>query len=449
VSASGARATAAGSFPYDRGEQRAWYFYDFGNSAFASTVLTLLLGPYLTALARSAARPDGLVYPLGIPVEPRSWWSYLVAISVILQVLVLPLVGAFADATPKKRELLGACAYVGAAATAGLFFIYGTAYLAGGVLFLVANVAFGASLVVYNSFLPEIAAPEDRDAVSSNGWGLGYLGGGIVLALNLLLFAQAKNIGISEGMAVRISLGSAGLWWAAFTLIPLVRLRNRPPSPAVKRGSPFLQLFRTLNGMRKYPQTLTFLIAYLVYNDAVQTVITLSGQFGADELKIPMSTLTLAILMVQFVAFAGALAFNYVAKAIGTKQAIIASLLIWTGTMISVYVSIRTTAQFFIMAAVVGIVLGGTQALSRSLFSQMIPDGREAEYFSIYEISDKGTSWLCPLIFGLALQFTGSYRTAILSLVIFFIGGLAILLRVDVSRAVTEASAPSGRGSIS
>jgi UMF1 family MFS transporter len=425
--------------PYSRKEQRAWYLYDFGNSAFASTVLTLLLGPYLTALARAAAGPDGLVYPLGIPIQPRSWWSYLVAISVVAQVVVLPVVGAIADASPRKTLLLGLSAYTGAAATSALFFIKGTAYLAGGVLFLIANVAFGASIVVYNSFLPEIAPSEDRDSVSSKGWGLGYLGGGIVLAMNLLLFSKAETIGISEGMAVRISLASAGLWWGAFTIAPLLGLRNRPPAVSVKKGSPFLQLFRTLSGMRKYPQTLTFLIAYLIYNDAVQTVITLSGQFGADELKIPMSTLTIAILMVQFVAFAGALAFNYVAKATGAKRAIIISLLIWTATMVSVYVSIRTTAQFFIMAAVVGIVLGGTQALSRSLFSQMIPVGREAEYFSIYEISDKGTSWLCPLIFGLALQFTGSYRTAILTLIVFFVGGLLVLLRVDVPRAAAEA----------
>jgi UMF1 family MFS transporter len=191
--------------------------------------------------------------------------------------------------------------------------------------------------------------------------------------------------------------------------------------------------------MRRYPQTLTFLIAYLIYNDAVQAVITLSGQFGSDELKIPMGTLTMAILMVQFLAFAGALLFNLISRKLGAKHTIALSLLIWAGVIAAIYVSVRTTAEFFIMAAVVALVLGGTQALSRSLFSQMIPKGREGEYFSLYEISDKGTSWLAPLLFGLALQFTGSYRTAILSLLIFFIAGLAILLRLDVDRATREA----------
>jgi MFS transporter, UMF1 family len=156
-------------------------------------------------------------------------------------------------------------------------------------------------------------------------------------------------------------------------------------------------------------------------------------------LKIPMGTLTMAILMVQFLAFAGALLFNLIARSVGAKRAILVSIVIWTAVILAIYVTVRTTAEFFVMAAVVAVVLGGTQALSRSLFSQMIPKGREGEYFSLYEISDKGTSWMAPLIFGLALQFTGSYRTAILSLMIFFIAGLAILLRVDVGRASCEA----------
>jgi UMF1 family MFS transporter len=430
------------ALPYSRSEQTGWYFYDFANSAFASTVLTLLMGPYILGIAKAAAGADGLIRPLGIPVDPRSWWSYLVSISVILQVLVLPVAGAFADRSPRKKQLLGLFAYTGAIATMGLFFVTGTAYLAGGVLFLIANVAFGASIVVYNSFLPDIAPVKERDSVSSKGWGLGYLGGGIALALNLLLFARAGALGISESMAARINLASAGLWWAVFTLIPLARLRNRPPVGVHRGGgiaSSFVQFWQTLKGMRAYPQTLTFLAAYLLYNDAVQAVIALAGQFGADELNMPMGTLAQAILMVQFVAFAGALAFNLVAKAVGTKPAIAVSLLIWTAALVAIYLSVRTTVHFFVMAAVIGVVLGGTQALSRSLFSQMIPKGREAEYFGLYEISDKGTSWLAPLLFGLALQFTGNYRLAILSLVVFFAAGLIVLSRVDVPRAVREA----------
>lgn len=427
-------------------EQTGWYFYDFANSAFASTVLTLLMGPYILEIAKAGAGPDGMIRILGLPVDPRSWWSYLIAGSVMVQVLVLPLAGAIADASPRKKQLLAMWAYLGAAATVALFFVTGSAYLLGGALFLVANVAFGGSIVVYNSFLPDIATPEERDSVSSKGWGIGYLGGGIALALNMVLFAKAKDLGISESLAARINLASAGVWWAGFTLIPVARLRNRAPVNATHTGAKgsFLQFIETLRGMRAYPQTLTFLIAYLLYNDAVQAVIALSGQFGHDELGIPMETLAIAILMVQFVAFVGALVFNLVAKAIGTKQAIMLSLLIWTGALVFIYVSVRTTAQFFIMAATIAIVLGGTQALSRSLFSQMIPKGREAEYFSLYEISDKGTSWMAPLFFGLALQFTKSYRLAILSLIVFFAAGLLILTRIDAKRAVAEANGVPG-----
>ncbi len=431
--------------PYSKREQRGWYMYDWANSTFASTVVTLFLGPYLTALAKSAAGPDGRVHPLGIPVDPRSWWGYLVSVSVVSQIFVLPLVGTIADFSAHKKRLMAMLAYLGALATAAMFFLVDGAYFAGGVLFLIANLAFGASIVVYNSFLPDIAPPEERDAVSSKGWGIGYLGGGLLLALNLALFGKAKALGISESLAVRINLASAGVWWALFTVIPLLAIRNRQPGRIRRDGGrlmgSFIQFVDTLRGMRQYPETLRFLLAYLLYNDAVQAVITLSAQFGNDELKISMTDLTMVILMVQFVAFFGSFLFDWLARWIQAKPAVAVSLVIWTGVLVAMYVSVRTERQFFIAAAVVAIVLGGTQALSRSLFSQMIPKSREAEYFSVYEISDKGTSWLCPLLFGLALQFTGSYRLAILSLVTFFLAGLLLLATVNVSRAATEARA--------
>ena len=177
-----------------------------------------------------------------------------------------------------------------------------------------------------------------------------------------------------------------------------------------------------------------FVIAFLLFNDAIQTVIALASQFGSDELKIPISQLTMAILMVQFVAFFGAMGFNALARVINAKRAVAVSLVIWSATLIYIYLEVRTTLQFFIMAAVVALVLGGSQALSRSLYAQLIPKFKEAEYYSLYEVTDKGTSWLCPLFFGLALQFTKSYRIAILSLIIFFLAGLFVLLSVDVER---------------
>jgi UMF1 family MFS transporter len=432
------------ALPYSKREQRGWYMYDWANSTFQSTVVTLFLGPYLTALAKAAAGPDGRVHPLGIPVDPRAWWGYLISVSVVTQIFTLPIAGTIADFSPNKKRLMALFAYTGALATAAMFFLHGAEYLVGGALFLVANLAFGASVVVYNSYLPDIAPPERRDAVSSTGWGIGYLGGGFLLALNLLLFTKAEAFGVSESLAVRINLASAGVWWALFSVIPLAAIRNRPPGQTRGPDEGLMKTFRefavTLRDMRHYPQTLRFLVAYLLYNDAVQAVIALSSQFGSDELKISLSDLTVVILMVQFVAFFGSFLFDWIAKWIGAKPAVLVSLLIWTGVLVSMYLSVRNERQFFIVAAIVGIVLGGTQALSRSLFSLMIPKGREAEYFGVYEISDKGTSWMCPLLFGLALQFTGSYRLAILSLITFFIAGLLVLMTVNVRHASAEAA---------
>ncbi len=447
----GAAAQEPGGESYSRREQRGWYFYDWANSAFYTTVVTLFLGPYLTGLAGAAAR-GGYVYPLGARIAAASVWPFTISISVMTQVLALPLFGAIADYGRRKREMLAALAYIGSLATAAMYWLSGDRYLLGVALFLVANLAFGASIVIYNSFLPEIASAEDRDAVSSKGWGIGYLGGGLLLAANLALYSKAAALGIGEGQAVRISLLSAGVWWAGFTLIPLRAIRNRGPRKLLAPGEGYFstgvrQLRHTLSKARQYPQTLLFLVAYLIYNDGIQTVITMSAQFGAGELHLSMGPLATAVLIAQFVAFFGALLFNVLARVMGSRRAVMLGLGAWILLLLYIYFELRTVAQFYAMAAAIGTILGGTQALSRSIYSLMIPKGQEAEYFSMYEISDKGTSWLGPVCFGLAIQLTGSYRLAILSLVLFFVIGLALLTRLDVRRAAIEAgNEPPARG---
>ncbi len=428
----------------DRRERVGWYFYDWANSAFATTVVSVFLGPYLTTVTKAAADPAGFVHPLGIKVYAASFFPYVVSLSVLLQVVFLPILGALSDYSHRKKQMLGLFAYIGAFATMGLYFLDGTNYLLGGVLFLGANLSFGASVVCYNAFLPEIADADHRDAVSSMGWALGYLGGGVLLALNLLLFVRAESLGLASSHAARISLSSAGVWWGLFTLIPMATLKRRQPIKSVPPGASYVtagfrQLGRTLREMPRYPHTLLFLLAYLFYNDGVQTVINMSAQFGQEELGLPLATLTQIILMVQFVAFFGALLFNYVAKLVGSKRAIMISLVIWTATIVYAYGPLRTATQFFGLAAVIAVVLGGSQALSRSVYSLMIPRGREAEYFSLYEVSERGTSWLGPFLFGAALQITGSYRIAILSLVVFFVLGLGLLVGVNVRKAIVEA----------
>jgi MFS transporter, UMF1 family len=435
-----------------RRERVGWYFYDWAVSAFSTTVGTVFLGPYLTTVTEVAAGCglgaddcDRPVHPLGIRVPAGSYYPYLVSVSVLLTVLALPVVGAVADRSAHKRRLLAVAAYTGAAATVAMAFVTGGRYLLGGALFIVANVASGASVVVYNSFLPQLAGPEERDSVSSRGWALGYLGGGLLLAANLVALGVLDDGTDQRTLDIaRWCIVSAGVWWAAFTLLPLRRLRNRPPLAGVSRGTfvtdGFRQLARTVRGLRAYPLTLFFLLAFLVYNDGIQTVISLASLYGTEELDLSESTLVVTILMVQFLAFGGALALGALARRIGAWKTVLISLVLWTAVILAAFrLPDRAPLPFMLLGACIGIVLGGSQALSRSLFAQLVPAGREAEYFGFYEISDRGTSWLGPLLFGLMYQLTSSYRIGLVSLLVFFVAGFFLLLAVPIRRAIVAA----------
>jgi MFS transporter, UMF1 family len=429
----------------DKREINGWMMYDWANSAFSTTVVTALLGPYIQALAESSAEPLRI---LGTAIEPGAIYPAAVSLSVILQVLFLPLLGTIADHTYLKKRMLLAFAYIGAFATILLFFVndgWGVlsangAVLMGSLLFIIANLSFGAAIVFYNSFLPQIASPDRRDDVSSRGWALGYLGGGLYLLLNLVLLVIMED----TALAVRISLAGAGVWWLVFTFIyPARRLVQRAPERAHPQVNLFVhgvkQVLSTLGELwRKYPMTLRYLIAYLIYNDGIQTVIVVAALFAASELEVDSQTILLLVLMIQFVAFFGALLFGRLAGRIGAKKSIVISLVIWSGLVIFAYGFLYDQIQLFVMGFFVAIVLGGSQALSRSLFSQMIPPEQEAEYFGFYEISERGTSWLGTFAFALAVQLTGSQRVAIISLIIFFVVGLLLLLTVDVRRAIVE-----------
>lgn len=428
-----------------RREQHGWYFYDWACSVYSTSVLTVFLGPYLTSVAEEAADANGFVHPLGIPVRAGSFFAYSVSLSVIVAVLVMPLVGAAADRSGRKKPLLAAAAYTGAAATTAMFLLDGDRYLLGGALLIVANAAQSVAMMLYNSYLPQIAPPEERDAVSSRGWAFGYAAGALVLVANLVLYLAHDSFGVSETTAVRICLASAGLWWGAFTLIPLRRLRDRrsPTLTTSKTAPGFRQLAATIRDMRRHPLTLGFLLAYLVYNDGIQTVISQASIYGSEELGLGQSTLIGAVLLVQVLAVAGALLLGRLARKYGAKRTILGSLVAWTVTLAAGYfLPAGAPVWFFVLASGIGLVLGGSQALSRSLFSHLVPPGKEAEYFSAYEVSDRGMSWLGPLLFGLTYQLTGSYRDAIISLVAFFVIGFALLARVPVRRAIADAGNP-------
>ncbi|MEV1242252.1 MFS transporter [Nonomuraea sp. NPDC049750] len=452
-----------------RREQRGWYVYDWANSAFYTTIISVFLSPYLISVARTAAcakdfpsvaaatcstdfdklaeaNPGlGYVDVLGADIRPAAFFGLTLTVAVLLQILCLPVVGALADHTGRKKEMLGGFAYVGALATVGLYFLEGDRYMLGGVLFILANLAYGSSVVVYDSFLPQISTAEERDRVSSRGWAIGYLGGGVLLALNLVLYLKHESFGLNEGMSVRISMMSAGLWWAIFTVVPLLRLRNRPvaahESTALRSvGGSFKQLGRTLSELRQYPLTMLFLVAYLVYNDGVQTVIGNSSAFASEALKLSKETQISAILMVQFVAFFGALLMGWLARRFGTKHTVLGSLVVWTVIVLAAYfLQEKAALQFYLLAFAISIVLGGTQALSRSLFSLVIPKGREAEYFSLLQISDKGSAFIGSLTVTIAIQLTNSYRIAIISMIIFFVIGFVLLAMVNLPKAIRDA----------
>ena len=493
---------------------RSWYWYDWANSAFVTTVGTVLFGPYLTAIAREAACPDlaegakcttnlyvvpaaanlpGVIWKVAFavtilalvalitivvslvrgkdapmaaqgplaaaalgatllvltaPLDPGSIASYTVTLSTIISAILLVFVGAVTDRSPRPARLLGLFAFAGAIAASLMFFLAGTNWRYGAFLMILATICLGSSLVVYDAILVRIASPDDRDKVSSRGWALGYLGGGLLLAVNLVIVSKPDLIGVDEGMAVRISMLSAGLWWGLFALIPVLGLWNLrggeirtsdDPRAGVLGGS-FTQLAHTFKDLRSYPNTLMFLLAYLFFNDGIQTVISSSSLYGAEQLKFAQSQLIALILLVQFVAFGGALLFGRLAGRYGAWRTVLNSLIAWAVIVVAAFfVPEKAFMPFLALGVLIGIVLGGSQALSRSLFSQLVPKNREAEFFAFYQAMERGTSWFGAFLFGLVHQMTHSYRPAIVALIIFFVLGYVLLRKVDVRQGILDA----------
>jgi UMF1 family MFS transporter len=438
-----------------RAHQRAWGWYDWANSAYVTTIGTVLISPYLTALARADVCPDleagqtcdERLSILGIPVAVGSIAPYTITVATIVSALVLLFVGAIADRHPRPVWLMGGLAWTGALAASLMFFLQGTNWQLGVLLIVVANLCLGASTVVYDALLNRVAHPDDRDKVSSRAWALGYLGGGLLLALNLVVMQTYETLGVSYEMAIRLSLLSAGLWWAVFTLIPVIGLRKvrGTTAPPVDRsrgvlGGTVAQLRDTFGEVRRYPQTLTFLLAYLFFNDGIQTVISSSSLYGTEALGFDTGQMIITILVVQFVAFGGALVFGAVAGRIGAKRTVLGGIVMWALVVAFAYFVPRGAFVVWLICAVfIGTVMGGTQALSRSLYSQLVPHGRESEFFSFYQAMERGTSWFGTLAFGLTYQLTGSYRPAILVTIAFFVVGGLLLTRVRVREGIAAA----------
>ncbi|HEY9252239.1 MAG TPA: MFS transporter [Nocardioides sp.] len=425
-------------------EQKGWFFTDWAVSAFQTTVAGVLFAPYLIEIAKAAA-VDNRIDVLGLSIAPGALPSFVITFSTILSAIIYPLVGAIADRTSRKPDLMAGFAWAGALCAALLFFMTGDNWWFGSIMFIIANLCAGAAVVVSDSILPLISTEEERDRVSSIGWAYGYAGGGLLLAINFLLVTFAEPLGLGTALAVRISMLSAGLWWAGFIIIPWRRIRRREPADVedVSGGvvaRSFGQLFVTLRELPQYPVALTFLLAYLFFNDGIQTVISSASIYGVEELGFETGTMLGIYLLVQFVAVGGAIFFGRLAKSFGAKRVILGGLVGWMVIVVAAYfVPEQTLLPLLVVAVGIGLVMGGTQALARSYFSLFIPAGKEAEYFSLHHAMDRGTSWLGTLVFGLVYQITDSYRPAILALIAFFVLGGGLLALVNTAKGIEQA----------
>ena len=417
----------------DRKKILAWAFYDWGNSAFSTTVIGVILQTYILAIA-----------PPDAPLRGATLWSLGLVVSGLFSIFLTPILGAVADYSNSKKKLWTIFMLLGSLSTAAMFTITPEAYLWGVALSVLASIGFSGAFVFYNAFLPEIASEARRDQVSSLGFGLGYLGGGILLAANLVLLLFADQLGLTTGMASRISLASAGAWWLIFSLPMWLTIHDAPRAAAAPKGVNYLtagfkQLSATLKEVRALPQVFRFLGAFLLYNSGIQTVIGLSATFGQQELGLGQATIAGVFLMVQFLAAVSAIAFGRLARRIGAKRAIVLSLIIWIVVVVSAYLFVYQAWQFWALGAGVALVLGGSQALSRSMYAQFVPVKQTAELFSFYEISDKLSGPVGPLVFAVVNQLSGSVRLGILALIVFFILGLVILLGVNVPSGMADA----------
>jgi UMF1 family MFS transporter len=438
--------------PNDRKEIFGWIMYDWANSAFFTTTVGVLIGPYLISLAEKAVGAEGVVLDLFLfKVTPKGLPAFCITLSVLSMIVLLPVLGAIADYTNLKKALMAFFCYLGVVTSALLFFVSdASSYVWAGVFLIVSNMSFAAANVFYNAFLIDITTEDMRDRVSSYGYATGYLGGVVMLLANILLISNAESLGISTGMAVRISFLLASLWWGLFALITFALVRSRGAAKAIPENTHlvtagFKEIWATLKELVRLRYTKRFLIAYLFYNDGIQTVILQSSVFISYELftskGLPEdnSFLLLIFLVAQISALVGAIVFERVARVIGAKKTIMLSLVVWCAIVIYAYGFFQSKWQAWLMGACIGLVLGAAQALSRSLYSQMIPKGREASFFGLYEISEKGTSWMGTLLFTIIVGATGSFRHAILGLMVFFIVGSLILLFTDTTRAIHEA----------
>ncbi len=416
----------------------AWSMYDWANSAFATTIMAAMFPPFYRSVAIAAGAAGNIA---------TSRWAYTTSIALLLIAIIAPALGAIADHTGGKKRYVAFFAGLGILATAAFVFIGTDTWLLASALFILGNIGFAGANIFYESLLPHIAKKNDIDQVSTRGYALGYLGGGILLVINVLWFMKPEWFFMpNQEFALRASFFSVAVWWALFSL-PLFR---RVPEPPVVRERDVAagvgpvraglgRLVTTFREIKHYKQLVLFLVAFWIYNDGIGTIMKMAVAYG-DEIGIGMTDMIIALIITQFVGIPFSFLFGTLAKRVGTKRSIMLGLVVYVGICTGGFF-MSTALHFYVLAFMVGLVQGGSQALSRSLYGAMVPKAKSAEFFGFFSTSSKFAGIAGPLLFGVVAQIAGQSRLSILALIVFFIIGGALLLFVDEEEGIRVAQA--------
>ena len=401
----------------------SWALYHWAENGFGTAVMVAILPVYYSKLAASTLTPN----------QATVYWGYTTTIALILVALLAPLLGTIANLIGMRKRLLMICAAIGVISSASFYFVKTGDWLLASGIFIVGNIVFALADVFHDSFLPHISKEDDIDRVSSRGFAAGYLGGGIILIISIAIIQLMSD----KGLAARLTFVTSAIWWAVFT-IPLILNVKEPGAAGELRGNPFresiVELRRTFRNVKRYRQLTLFLLAFLIYNDGIYTIFKMATIYGA-ELGLNQNTLIGSLLLALIVGFPSAIFFGWLAKRIGAKKCIYICLLGYTLISIGAFF-ISKPIDFWILGALVGVVMGGAQALSRSYFGSMVPKSKTAEFFGFYGMSSRIGGFLGPLLFAVVGQIMGNSRYAIVSLLIFFILGALILSRVNEKEGI-------------
>ncbi len=426
----------------DKKQIFGWAMYDWANSAFVTTVGVAILPIYF---ADVVVPQEGFVIG-GTVFSAATIWGYMLSFVALLVFLLSPVLGAIADYSASKKKFMLTFCYGGSLFAILLYFCGSGEVWQTMIFFVVAQFGFVSANVFYDAFLPHIAQNNELDWVSGKGYAYGYVGGGLQFACSLGLIVGHESLGISEDHAARLALLFAGLWWAGFTLFTVFYLKEgknsqdgNPANTGINRYVEYIRLgllhaLSTVKKVKSYRELVIFLIAFMIYNDGIQTVISMGTIYGRQELQLSPTVLMITLLIIQFIAFFGALLFGKLGERISSKHALMITLALWS--CIVIYAYFMTTAnEYMILGVTIGFVMGGSQALSRSLYSSIVPIESSAEFFGFYSVFNKFSSIWGPFVFAFIGQMTGSLRNSIVSLVVFFVVGMILLMFVNTKKA--------------